>query len=34
MRTPAEGDDIGAIRSSEAVRLFTDRAGQHGVTLA
>jgi predicted ATPase/DNA-binding CsgD family transcriptional regulator len=34
MRTPADGDDTDAIRSSEAVRLFTDRAEQHGVTLA
>ena len=31
---PADGDDAAAIRASEAVRLFTDRAGQHGVTLA
>jgi predicted ATPase/DNA-binding CsgD family transcriptional regulator len=34
MGVPVDGDDIDAIRSSEAVRLFTDRAGQHGVTLA
>jgi len=33
MRTPADDDDTDAIRSSEAVRLFTDRAGQHGVML-
>jgi predicted ATPase len=30
--TPADDDDADAIRSSEAVRLFTDRAAQHGVT--
>jgi predicted ATPase/DNA-binding CsgD family transcriptional regulator len=34
MGIPAAGDDTDAIRASEAVRLFTDRAGQHGVTLA
>jgi predicted ATPase/DNA-binding CsgD family transcriptional regulator len=34
MGIPADGQDPDAIRSSEAVRLFTDRAGQHGVTLA
>ena len=33
MRTPADDDDADAIRSSEAVRLFTDRAGQHGAML-
>ncbi len=33
MRTPADGDDPEVIRSSEAVRLFTERAGQYGVTL-
>jgi non-specific serine/threonine protein kinase len=34
MGVPADGQDTDGIRSSEAVRLFTDRAGQHGVTLA
>ncbi len=34
MRTPADGEDTDAIHGSEAVRLFTDRAGHHGVTLA
>jgi predicted ATPase/DNA-binding CsgD family transcriptional regulator len=34
MGVPVDGDDVEAIRSSEAVQLFTDRAGQHGVTLA
>jgi predicted ATPase/DNA-binding CsgD family transcriptional regulator len=34
MGVPADGEDTDAIRTSEAVRLFTDRAGQHGVTLA
>ena len=33
MRTPTDGDDAGAIRASEAVRLFADRA-EHGITLA
>ncbi len=33
MRTPADGDDTAAIRASEAVRLFTDRAEHHGVRL-
>jgi len=33
MRTPADGDNVGMIRGSEAVRLFTDRAGRHGATL-
>ncbi len=33
MATPAEGDSVDAIRSAEAVRLFADRAGQHGVRL-
>src|SRR5262252_8034589 len=33
MRTPANNDDAEAIRASEAVRLFTDRAGQRAVTL-
>jgi len=32
MRTPTDGEDTDAIRSSEAVRLFADRA-EHGVTL-
>ena len=31
--TPAEDDDPGAIAAAEAVRLFADRAEQHGVTL-
>ena len=34
MVTPAEGDGTDAIRSAEAVRLFTDRARQQGVRLA
>ena len=34
LRTPADGDDPGAIRASEAVRLFTDRAAAQGVPLA
>src|SRR5271169_2539551 len=34
MDTPADGDDAGAIGNTEAVRLFTDRAAQHGVALA
>ena len=34
MRTPADGDGTAAIRASEAVRLFTDRAEHHGVRLA
>ncbi len=34
MDTPADGDDAGAIGNTEAVRLFTDRAAQHGVPLA
>jgi predicted ATPase/DNA-binding CsgD family transcriptional regulator len=33
LRTPADDDDIDAICTSEAVLLFADRAGQHGVTL-
>jgi predicted ATPase/class 3 adenylate cyclase len=32
--TPADGDDIVAIGSAEAVRLFTDRAAQQGAPLA
>src|SRR5271169_7124773 len=31
---PADGDDAGAIRASEAVRLFEDRAAAQGVPLA
>ena len=31
---PAEGDDAGAIRASEAVRLLADRAAAQGVPLA
>src|SRR5690349_10502188 len=31
--TPADGDDIGAIRASEAVRLLEDRAAEQGVPL-
>jgi predicted ATPase/class 3 adenylate cyclase len=31
--TPADDDDAGAIAAAEAVRLFADRAAQHGVTL-
>ena len=34
MHTPADGDGMDAIRGSEAVRLFADRAAQHGVPLA
>jgi len=34
MTTPADGDDVDAIGKSEAVRLFADRAAQHGVQLA
>jgi predicted ATPase/class 3 adenylate cyclase/DNA-binding CsgD family transcriptional regulator len=33
MGTPAEGDDLDAIRSSEAVRLLEDRAAAQGVPL-
>ena len=29
--TPADGDDVDTIRNAEAVRLFADRADQHGV---
>ena len=32
--TPADDDDSGAIAAAEAVRLFADRAEQHGVTLS
>src|SRR6516165_3378866 len=31
---PAEGDDAGAVRASEAVRLLADRAAAQGVALA
>ena len=31
---PADGDDAGAIRASEAVRLLADRAAAQGVPLA
>ncbi|MGO9164331.1 MAG: LuxR C-terminal-related transcriptional regulator [Streptosporangiaceae bacterium] len=34
MGTPADGDDAEAIRASEAVRLFEDRAASQGVPLA
>ena len=34
MGTPADGDDAGAIRASEAVRLFEDRAAAQGAPLA
>ncbi len=34
MGTPADGDDVNAIVITEAVRLFIDRAAQHGVSLA
>ena len=33
MRVPADGDDAGAIRASEAVRLLEDRAAAQGVVL-
>ena len=33
MGTPADGDDVDAIVITEAVRLFIDRAAQHGVSL-
>ena len=33
METPADDDDMDAIGDTEAVRLFTDRAAQHGVRL-
>ena len=33
MGTPAEGDAVAAIRASEAVRLFADRAARQGVPL-
>ena len=34
MGTPSDGDDAGAIRASEAVRLLEDRAAAQGVPLA
>jgi len=34
MGIPADGDDAGAIRACEAVRLFADRAAAQGVRLA
>ena len=34
MTIPADGDDAGAIRASEAVRLLADRAAAQGVLLA
>ncbi len=34
LATPADGDGPDAIRNTEAVRLFADRAAQHGVTLS
>jgi predicted ATPase/DNA-binding CsgD family transcriptional regulator len=34
MRTPADGDDAAAIRASEAVRLFEERAAAQGAPLA
>ena len=34
MRTPADGDDAAAIRASEAVRLYEDRAAAQGAPLA
>ena len=34
MGVPADGDDAGAIRASEAVRLLEDRAAAQGVPLA
>ena len=34
LSTPAAGDDLEGINASEAVRLFADRAAQHGVPLA
>ena len=34
MGIPADGDDAGAIRASEAVRLLADRAAAQGVALA
>ena len=34
LATPADGDSPDAIRNTEAVRLFADRAAQHGVSLS
>jgi non-specific serine/threonine protein kinase len=34
MRVPADGDDLGRIRASEAVRLLEDRATAHGAVLS
>jgi len=34
LATPEDGDPLDTIRNSEAVRLFTDRATRHGVSLA
>ena len=34
MGTPADGDDVGVIRASEAVRLLEDRAASQGAPLA
>jgi len=34
LRTPADGDDPGAVRAAEAVRLLEDRAAAQGVRLA
>ena len=34
MGTPADDDDLDAIRNTEAFQLFTDRAAQHGAPLA
>ncbi len=34
LRTPADGDDVGAIRATEAVRLLEDRATAQGVASA
>ncbi|MGO8960929.1 MAG: adenylate/guanylate cyclase domain-containing protein [Streptosporangiaceae bacterium] len=34
LQTPADDDDVDAIRNSEAVRLFVDRAAQHGAPIS
>jgi non-specific serine/threonine protein kinase len=34
MRVPADGDDTGAVRASESVRLLSDRAAAQGMPLA
>jgi predicted ATPase/DNA-binding CsgD family transcriptional regulator len=34
LHTPADGDDLAAVRASEAVRLLADRAAAQGVSLA